>query len=125
MSLTNKVDNFILNLSKKTLSLEIKITCNSISKTQKYIHNNKENLKIIIPNEIFNEYNNRLKRNDNIILNKIKNSNISKFNRLNELKSDKKVLFFDNAKWFKNISDTDIPSEISDFLSLGPKFSVS
>lgn len=34
-------------------------------------------------------------------------------------------LFLNNSKWFKNVSTVDIPGEVSDFLSLGPKFSVN
>lgn len=34
------------------------------------------------------------------------------------------TLFVDNSKWFKNVSSAEIPTDISDFLSLGPKFGV-
>lgn len=40
------------------------------------------------------------------------------------MNSKQQTLFLDNEKWFKNVSSIDIPSDISDFLSLGPKFSI-
>lgn len=124
-TMTDRVDNFIFSLAAKTLSLEIKITCDTLSKINKNIDEIKQKLKRLIPFHVFSDYNNRLKGSYVSVFEKIKQGNINKFNNLKQNRSKENVLFLDNKKWFKNISSVDIPQEICDFLSLGPKFGVT
>ncbi|KAL3281980.1 hypothetical protein HHI36_005183 [Cryptolaemus montrouzieri] len=34
------------------------------------------------------------------------------------------ILFIDNPKWFRNLTNIEIPKDISNFLSLGPNFGI-
>lgn len=58
----------------------------------------------------------------NKLCNKVKINNI---NKMEALKSKQKNLFNStNESWLKNITDTQIPQLVEDFLALGPKFSL-
>lgn len=67
------------------------------------------------------EYSHNITVSYNKQFSKIKNKNIKKLNRLKSETVSMKP-FNDNSKWFINLTNTEFPKEISDFLSLGPKF---
>ncbi|KAJ8959262.1 hypothetical protein NQ317_019683 [Molorchus minor] len=51
----------------------------------------------------------------------IKNNNIRKFNNL---KQSIQFTIKTPPQWIKNLSNTEIPQQVSNFLALGPKFSI-
>lgn len=122
-NLTKKVDNLTMKVYKQVLSMEIKITCANIKQMVLKIKEIRFKLLRTVLPEIVNEYEARLNHSFDNYLNKIKNRNIRKFHQLSQMKS-RDGLFIDNSKWFKNLSDVNIPQDISDLLSLGPKFAV-
>ncbi|XP_030752332.1 uncharacterized protein LOC115879578 [Sitophilus oryzae] len=83
----------------------------------------KRTLKEQIPDDIFKEYDKRQNLKYKKIFNSVKQQNIRKFDNLNS-KELHMNFFNDNSKWFKNLSNIDIPKEIADFLSLGPRFGI-
>lgn len=115
----------IHRLSKKNLNIEIKVCYHNISKINSSIVNIQNQLKNIIPLFMFNEYTRRVKVTFEVRFNRVKNLNLTKFDKLKHLTKNDQELFKDNRKWFCNISDIDIPKDVADFLSLGPKFGVS
>lgn len=123
--ITGDVVNFITALEFKTLNLEIKTTCNNIKFFKQNINNLQSQVKNVIPDHIFIEFERTLTLSFNKQFNLVKNKNISKFQRLQDSLPSNKKLFTDNSNWFKNLSDIEIPKDISDFLSLGPKFSIT
>ncbi|KAK9882867.1 hypothetical protein WA026_023621, partial [Henosepilachna vigintioctopunctata] len=77
-----------------------------------------------LPHDIMHEYNKRLNVSFKKHHSSIKRDNIKKFDNLKRMNPPNDQLFIDNTRWFRNISSTTIPTTISDFLSLGPKFAL-
>lgn len=123
--LNQELTRFNCRLENKIINLEIKICYSNISKIKECIHNIKSFVISIIPAYIFNEYCHRLSVAFRKLFDKVKQRNISKFNRLSSFSNNSVTFFKNNSKWFRNISGFDIPNDIADFLSLGPKFGVN
>ncbi|KAK9883489.1 hypothetical protein WA026_001662, partial [Henosepilachna vigintioctopunctata] len=79
----------------------------------------------ILPENLYMEYSHRLNLLYGKRFNTAKNTNINKFLELKENSLRDAQLFSNNNKWFKNMSDINIPKDIADFSSLGPYFGVS
>lgn len=122
--ISQEINNFTDRLGNKIINIEIKICYNTIKKLKDFINNLQSCIESILPPHIFNDFSNRLQISFNRRFNKVKSANIAKYNNLfnNDNIADK--LFVDNSKWYLNISNVDIPKDIADFLSLGPKFGV-
>lgn len=122
--LNQEITRFNRRLDNKILNLEISICYSNISKIKTCIHNLKSIVSNTIPLNIFNEYEHRLSISFQKSFNKVKSDNVLKFNKLLSLSGNSVKYFGNNSKWFKNVSNIDIPKDIADFLSLGPKFGV-
>lgn len=116
----------VRRLSNKNLNLEIKECYYDLSNLKNNIISIQGILKNTLPNQIYNEYCRRLDIAYNKRFSKIKNVHLKKFTELQQkVVNDRQKMFVNNEKWFKNISDVDIPSDIVDFLSLGSKFGIA
>lgn len=119
----SRINKFNLRLGKQVLNFEINITCSDIKSLNNIINNCKTSAFSLLPNHVVNDFISWQDRTFNKQFNKIKRKNIPKFTRLqSNVVSDR--LFNDNSKWFINLTNITIPTDISDLLSLGPKFSV-
>lgn len=123
-TLNRNISNHIDRIEKGTLNLEIKITYSNINRIKNNIELVKSQIIVLIPSHIFINFNNRLELSFKKWSERVKRSNIQKFMKLKFFTQNLNKPFTSNAKWFMNISDVDIPTEVSDFLSLGPKFGV-
>lgn len=123
--IANEMERHIKNLNKKNLNLEIKVCYHNINKIKIAINDIHNKLGFLLPLNVLNEYSRRLDQSYSRRFNKVKNLNIGKFRALSEQAVSDGRLFVDNSKWFRNISNIEIPKDIQDFLSLGPKFGIS
>ena len=125
-NVSEEMHRHMFRLSKKNLNMEIKVCYCNTAKIKSIIHSIKEQLKDSLPTHILNEFSRRLNMAYDRRFSNVKKANLLKFNGLKQLSlSNAEKLFLNNSGWFKNLSDVDIPTEVSDFLSLGPKFGVS
>lgn len=88
---------------------------------EKNLERLKREVKDIIPNNIYQEYEKR-QENYKRKSNTVKKNNIKKFNNLIE-KGKNKIKI--KECWFKNLTNVDIPLDIKNFLALGPKFALT
>lgn len=123
--ISEEMKRHLKQLRKKNLNLEIKVCYQDLRGINSCIHKIKLELAKYVPEFIFQEYSRRLKISYDKKFVKIKNLNLEKFDSLYRKQKGDDRLFIDNSKWFMNVSDVDIPKEVSEFLSLGPKFGVS
>lgn len=122
--ISNKINLFNKKLTKHILNFEIEITCSNIKSIENIINRFRQSASKLLPNYIVSDFDKWQDKSFTNHLNKIKLINIKKYNKLKEnIIKDK--MFNDNQKWFVNLTKINFPKEISDFLSLGPKFSLS
>ncbi|XP_030763974.1 uncharacterized protein LOC115888393 [Sitophilus oryzae] len=114
-----RILNFNHRLRKNILNLEIKVTFCDLDNVEKTIKEITKRLYNCLPHNIVYDFIQRQKVKSNKTFLKIKRTNIKKINALIQynLKSIKT-----QPKWFKNLTDVDIPQDIIDLISLGPKF---
>ncbi|XP_044764379.1 uncharacterized protein LOC123320947 [Coccinella septempunctata] len=124
VSSTKLIDRFVRETCGKMLSMEIKMTCSDILKYEKDIAMLRSSLVSRLPYDIFRDYSRTINRSFNTLFKKVKSVNMIKFEKLCRAQLRDNVLFQDNSNWFRNLSDIEIPRDVSDFLSLGPDFSV-
>lgn len=124
VSSTRSIDGFVRGTCEKMLSIEIKMTCRDIMKYEKDIGLVRSILVRSMTYEVFTDYSRTINKSFNTLFKKTKIANTKKFEKLCRTQVGDCALFLDNSKWFKNLSDVNIPGDVSDFLSLGPDFSV-
>lgn len=116
-----KIKSYNTRLEISVLNLEIKINHTNVTYYERQLSDITSKINECLPNYIFEEF----KRRQTVIYNKvfhnIKRTNI---NKLNNLKNNLQPLIKTKENWIKNLTTTDIPKSVSDFLSLGPKFSI-
>lgn len=76
-----------------------------------------------LPNNIIVEFYRKLSINYNRSFFKVKNDNQRKFNKLFQHQSIKNNII-SQPHWLKNLTNTEIPQDITNFLAMGPKFSI-
>lgn len=112
---------FNSRLRTKLLNLEIKVTHDSVRCLEKTLRTTKNKLSNKLPYYIIVNF----FRNQSIKYNRtffqVKNANLRKFNNLKRLSQSRIIT---PAHWIKNLTEIDIPNEVSNFLALGPKFSI-
>ena len=114
-----KITNFNRRLGRSIINLEIKVS-NSLWLGQNS-YNITDQLSRILPGYILEGFTKKQQIAYNKLFNKIKHTNL---NKLEKLKCDNFSLLKTQDKWFKNLTNIDIPSDVISFLSLGPKFSL-
>lgn len=117
----DEVDRSNIKVIQRILLLEIKITVKRIHRLEKESSRLWQSLEGALPGYMLSEFKSRQIVNYNRHFHKIKEINTNKFNRLKDEQLKRLKI---GEKWFKNISDIQIPNNVASFLSLGPKFSV-
>lgn len=107
-------------VNSKLLRITIRDTNSFISKLESKLNNITLFLQNSLPFHVIDEFFFWRRHNYNTIFNKIKKMNIKK---LKFLVDGRKNLFnIENAAFFKNISNIQVPNNVQGFLALGPKF---
>nr|CAH7767041.1 unnamed protein product [Callosobruchus chinensis] len=109
-------------LGDKLLTIEINSSHKTISKLKATLISLKDSIISHTSLNIFRNLESAQLRHYNRIFHDTKRTNIRKFNKLKD--DTLKVLLNTQPNWIKNISNVDIPDDISKFLALGPKFLV-
>lgn len=121
--LNYELNNIMSEIKQKLPNLLITDTTKIINKLNFDLHNNFRSTKHQLPNHIITRFLECEKINNEKLFLKIKEKNIAKFNKLlNNVPTTNKQI--ENSKWLDNFSDTQIPKNISEILSLGPNFSL-
>lgn len=115
------VGHFTSRLEHGILNLEISITIKNLIRLQTLQSTLENDIELQLPQNIWLEFKHRTTVKQNRVFYDTKASLRNKFDRIRS-QQQRQVKVQDN--WFKNISDTIIPPDISDFLALGPKFSI-
>lgn len=115
------VENFNNRLVHKVISMEISITIKNLNFLTHRQAQLKDNIRQTFPEHVWLEFDHRCTLRFNREFHKIRDVQTRKFNRL---KSEFHKIIPTQTSWFKNISDTNFPEDISSLLALGPKFSL-
>ena len=113
-------DQVFQNFKKATLDLLISDTTKNINILEKEKNNTLEYLKTTIP---FIHLDELIKTDTNkkeTIFIKIREKNVNKINKLLKNSSNEKNKF--NPNWIENLTNIDIPEDVSEILSLGPNY---
>lgn len=117
----NEIDRFNYKVVHKILLTEIRITVKRIVEMERESSLLWQSLGASLPSHILNEFKRRNIIKYNRQFNIIKNRNR---NKIEKLKQNTLKQINSSSKWFKNVSNIQIPDDIRSFLSLGPRFSV-
>ena len=120
--LGRRIQNFNCRLGNDILNLEIRVTFCELTSLKKQLLSITDQLSNLLPQYILNEYIARQQTRSNYLSNKIKRKNL---NKLNLLQSKMSNNIKTKDSWFKNLTDIDIPQDITSLLALGPKFSLN
>lgn len=107
-----------------TLNLEIKITIDNLSKIKVSFNNLSNRIKALLPSNVYNNFVDSLKFKYNKIFCNVRKSNIKKFKMMLTRSKNNVKFFNDNKKWLVNLTSVDVPEEVVNLLSLGPKFNL-
>lgn len=116
-----QTQDFYTRLEHKVLNLEISITIKNIKALQHHIDDTTGGIVSLIPLEIWQEFQTRQNIVYNNVFREVRSRLQNKFNMLRRSQDSGVPV---QQRWFRNISDVDIPTDIADFLALGPKFSI-
>lgn len=117
-----KIGGFNRNLVAKLLSLEIEHTHLKISHIKKHKCTIERELRQSIPSDTLREFFRLQKITYNRIFHKAKDTNLRKIQALQ--RKVNKVDYRVQEKWFRNLSQTEVPEEVKTVLALGSKFNV-
>lgn len=116
-----RVDRFIGQLQLRHLNLVIAATFTHITNLEKQTNRLERHITRYFPSmpvkDLFKaqrDFSKRLRVRRNVTLN-------SKYDRLADEQNER----LGNKEWFKNISQTEIPSNVATLLGLGPKFAIN
>lgn len=112
--------NINSNLKKKILNLEIKITFWKINSLYKELFKIKREASSLIPLHIYQNFDNNQRNKYEQLFNKIKTSQVNKFNNLQTLCEDTIPKAEDS--WIVNLTNLNLPDDIKNILALGPTF---
>ncbi|XP_045463736.1 uncharacterized protein LOC123673296 [Harmonia axyridis] len=118
----NQVNRYNNRLVDNLLNLEISITVDNIRRSESEIVKIKQQLTNIMSEIVVENFQRKMEINYKKKFYRIKETNISKFRRLESARKD---LIKVQENWFKNISGISIPEDVRTFLSLGPKFNIT
>lgn len=110
-------------LGHRVLNLEISITLSDLEFHSNQLTKFKQTAFNLIPIHVYDDFDKTTTSKFNRIFNQIKRSNLNKFNLLTS-KAKKDKLYKDNSSWFVDRTIQGVPTDVGDFLSLGPKFGV-
>lgn len=124
---TTKANKLLESLKKSILNIEIDITCWKIKQLRTQTSHNERSLRLRLPQDIFENITKNRMSLYSFSFNKIKDINCKKFNKLIVESScsryyDLKTNNYDH--FVKNFTNLKIPTEVNNFLALGPNFSL-
>lgn len=105
----------------KLLNLEIIVTHRNLKSLNVSILSLTKDLNTFLPPHIFLEFKRRQKGKIEYHFQVIKSNNIRKFNYLKSQQLDRINV---QSNWFRNTTNFNVPTDIKNFLALGPKFSI-
>lgn len=117
----HQVDSFYHRLVHKILSMEISITLKNLNYLSHQLTQLKQEIVTKFPEDIWLEFEHRCSLKFNREFHKVRSVQTKKFDRLLQQQTLK---IKTSETWFKNISNTEFPTEVSNILALGPKFSL-
>lgn len=117
------IKNFRLRLVGKIINFEISTTIKTINCLERSLIQLSQNLSELLPNHIVNNFRDRQMITYNNKFNLIKRANCNKISNL-KLKMRNECIKTKES-WIKNLTNVEIPGEISNFLALGFKFALS
>lgn len=113
--------DFHSRLEHKILNLEISVTIKNLNSLSSQLVNLVTDINRLIPADIWQDFRVRQDRIYNSAFINIRSDLSRKFDTL---KARQQLKIPTQERWFKNISNEQIPDDISNFLALGPKFSI-
>lgn len=116
------IRTFHNRLKHRIINLEIDLAHRSVSRGDKLMTDIENEVLNTLPLHIWIEFKRRQNISYNIVFHRVKNTNIRKYNRL---KTEQTVTINTEECWIKNLTDIDVPTDVKNFLALGPKFSIS
>lgn len=116
------VRNFNSRLVHRILSMEISITIKNLTFLIQRQEKLKADIRGVFPEGIWWEFDHRCSFKYRKAFHRIQDTHIRKFSRIER---EQAVQISTKSTWFKNISETEIPDDITRFLALGPKFSIA
>lgn len=117
------IDVVVKQFVNKTLNLLITDNIHSQNSIKNNIKNTEKKLYETLPTNIVNSFIENEKNKYENFFNKIKNKNIKKINTLKQ-KQQPPEITQNTTNWIENLSDTQIPDNVQEILSLGPNFAI-
>lgn len=119
---THRAVEYNRRLGSKLLNLEISANHKTVSRLEASLTTLKIDIISLTNEAIFNEFSGRQHNNYNKLFHSIKRKNINKLNNLRNTQIQNSLRT--NHTWVKNLTETRIPDDVLQFLSLGPKFCI-
>lgn len=116
-----QVHRTLKRLGNSLLSLEISITIKNITYITESLSKIEDRIVTFLPRHVWMEFRGRVEVSYERAFRKIKDTHLQKLQRI---KREQVPGIQFKSSWFRNISSSPIPTEIADFLALGPKFSL-
>lgn len=116
-----QIRNQCKRLGNKILSMEISVTIKNLNRLLSYQAQIKDSLIGSLPGDIWFEFSSRMHIAYNRAFHDIRRTQQRKFDFLF---NSQFVKLQTKPHWFKNLSQTTIPTNVAEFLSLGPNFSI-
>lgn len=120
----NKFQNIIKNTKSKILNLVLTQTTKTINNLNGQLDKMIHDVKLILPANTLDTFLNNESKKYEKSFNNIKQRNQKKISKLISCQEEKVNTDVNTQKWLKNISDTEIPNDVSQVLALGDKFSL-
>lgn len=117
----NRIHHFNNRLKHKLINLEIRSIFRVLNERERVLRALEVSLRGLLPQHVCSEFFNRQNIVYNRKFNTIKQNNIRK---IDHLRSTQEIKIKTKPNWIKNLTDLQIPTDISEFISLGPKFCI-
>lgn len=114
-----RIDNFKIRLKHKLINLEISMAFRVVRERERVLADLESVINETLEHDIWVEFRRRQNIAYNRVFHKIKSDNINKLNRLIQHNRPK---LFTKPNWIKNLTDVEVPEDVQQLLSLGPKF---
>lgn len=116
-----QIRNQCKRLGNKILSMEISVTIKNLNRLLSHQSQIKDSLISSLPGDIWFEFSGRMHIAYNRTFYDIRRTQQRKFD---SLLNSQTVKVQTRPHWFKNLSHTTVPTNVAEFLSLGPNFSI-
>lgn len=117
----NRTTSIINVTNKKILNMEIRMTMDRCKSKKKLLFLLRQSMYRLVPRHVVNEFINNQKRSEINNKQRIKARLDKKYEKL---LNDNSLQIQLDPKWFINLTDKEVPSDVSKMLALGNKFAV-